>query len=244
MLVKFKTTKKQEASVEAEPSATVGELLMLAEGALDTAIRAGIFQGKHLDEEQTLRECGIGEGMLLILVPSKGPRRKPPSPPPAASVLEYREGTARLLALGIAESEAMASRAMEMGGGDLDSAAELIMTGAVSSEPAPGPGVGGGAAQQAAAGPGGGGGDAAAGAAGTTPAAILLGQLHSLVGPETLAQMRAQVQADPQLLRPLLEQLGQAQPQLLSLMAQQPAAFTQLLAGAPPNKSPALPHHL
>ena len=244
MLVKFKTTKKQEASVEAEPSATVGELLMLAEGALDTAIRAGIFQGKHLDEEQTLRECGIGEGMLLILVPSKGPRRKPPSPPPAASMLEYPEGTARLLALGIAESEAMASRAMEMAGGDLDSAAELIMTGAVSSEPAPGPGVGGGAAQQAAAGPGGGGGDAAAGAAGTTPAAILLGQLHSLVGPETLAQMRAQVQADPQLLRPLLEQLGQAQPQLLSLMAQQPAAFTQLLAGAPPNQSPALPHHL
>ena len=242
MLVKFKTTKKQEASVEAEPSATVGELLMLAEGALDTAIRAGIFQGKHLDEEQTLRECGIGEGMLLILVPSKGPRRKPPSPPPAASVPEYPEGTARLLALGIAESEAMASRAMEMAGGDLDSAAELIMTGAVSSEPAPGPGVGCGAAQQAAA--GGGGGDAAAGAAGTTPAAILLGQLHSLVGPETLAQMRAQVQADPQLLRPLLEQLGQAQPQLLSLIAQQPAAFTQLLAGAPPNQSPALPHHL
>ena len=59
--------------------------------------------------------------------------------PPGMTETGGGEGTARLLALGIAESEAMASRAMEMAGGDLDSAAELIMTGAVSSEPAPGP---------------------------------------------------------------------------------------------------------
>ncbi|KAJ3028260.1 UNVERIFIED_CONTAM: hypothetical protein HDU68_002067 [Siphonaria sp. JEL0065] len=79
----------------------------------------------------------------------------------------------------------------------------------------------------------------AAGAAGTTGAAGALGgadleRMNALRNSPEFAQFRQLIQAQPQLLQPMLQQLGASQPELLRAIQQNPDAFLQLLAeGAP-----------
>lgn len=111
---------------------------------------------------------------------------------------------AQLIALGIADSETTAAQAMEMAGGDIDRAASLLASGALA-----GTGATSASAAQA--------------AAASTEA------LAELASQPALRQMRAHVASDPQLLRPLLRQLGQSHPDLLDQIAENPAAFVRQL---------------
>ena len=87
--VRLKSTSGDEARCDdARPSQTVGDLLLAVEGLLDKPVRACVFNGRQLDEAQTLRDCGVGEGALLVVIPAKaGPRRKPPALYPQAKRL-------------------------------------------------------------------------------------------------------------------------------------------------------------
>ena len=84
--VRLKSTSGDEARCDdARPSQTVGDLLLAVEGLLDKPVKTCVFHGRPLDEAQTLRDCGVGEGALLIVIPAKaGPRRKPPALYPQA----------------------------------------------------------------------------------------------------------------------------------------------------------------
>ena len=95
---------------------------------------------------------------------------------------------------------------MEMAGGDIDRAAELLASGALADA-------------------------GAASAPAARAAAVPDGALAELAAQPALRQMRAHVASDPQLLRPLLQQLGQSHPDLLDQIAENPAAFVRQLTG-------------
>ncbi|KAJ3265604.1 hypothetical protein HDU77_004612 [Chytriomyces hyalinus] len=71
---------------------------------------------------------------------------------------------------------------------------------------------------------------AGAGAAGA-PAAADLEQIAALRNSPEFQQFRQLIAAQPQLLQPMLQQLGQSQPELLRIIQQNPDAFLQILTG-------------
>jgi len=93
---------------------------------------------------------------------------------------------------------------MEMAAGNIDQAAELLASGALA-------------------------GASGAAAAAAPVAAASSEPLGELATNPALRQMRVHVASDPQLLRPLLQQLGQANPDLLAQIAENPGAFVRQL---------------
>ena len=216
--------------VDIDPAATVGDAKKAAHVAFGRGVNKIIHRGKVMDDDNvTLGSAGAREGATLIVMLEKVkkqakplvmktapaapvPRTAPSAPSDADS---QRDATARLLALGISSSEDEARRALEMAGGDINRAAGLITEGLVSAA---------GLASPAAA--------AAHGGRETSEAESAA--MTSLRQITELPQLQAMVGSDPQLLRPLLHQLGHARPEALAEIAANPGAFVRLLSGVVP----------
>ena len=236
LTVKTADKKPTELQVEASPTQTVEELGLQVSEALGRKVKKVVCVGKIADWHARLVDVGLADGGVVIVMAAKAPKTHAPPPasspapaPPAASAqpaaaaagAPARQGPAptaggssaaviaQLVALGIADSEQTAAQAVEMAGGDIDRAAELLVSGALA-------GVRDESASRVRA------------------AAVPTGVLAELAAHPALQQMRAQVASDPQLLRPLLQQLGQSHPDLLDQIAENPAAFVRQLTAPVP----------
>ena len=225
MQLTLRTTDKPpvDATIGAEPTQTVDGLSAEIAATLGVAVKALVFSGKLLKDGSTsLASLGVADGGLLVVMvgvvkakkkakaatPAPAPPVAAAAAPPATAVAPATPAAAtnaaalaQLVALGIADSERTAARAMEMAGGEIERAAELLASGMLAGAGAPA-------------------------AAAPTAAPDVLAELAAL---PALAQMRAQVAADPQLLRPLLQQLGQTHPDVLAQIAENPGAFVREL---------------
>lgn len=234
MKLTVKTADKNptELQVDASPTQTVEELGAQISEALGRKIKKVVCVGKIADWGACLADVGLADGGIVIVMAEKVSKKAAASPaasipapaPPApssasvaasaasASSHDQREpaaaaggsdaaAIAQLTALGIADSERTAAQAVEMAAGDIDRAAELLVSGALAETAA----------------------------AATTAAAAPDEELAELAAHPVLRQMRAHVASDPQLLRPLLQQLGQTNPDLLEQIAESPAAFVRQL---------------
>jgi UV excision repair protein RAD23 len=81
----------------------------------------------------------------------------------------------------------------------------------------------------------------AGGAAATAPGAGGLGNLDFLRNNPQFQQLRQVVQQQPQMLEPILQQVGAGNPQLAQLIGQHPEQFLQLLSEDGDNDAPLPP---
>ncbi len=234
LTVKTADKKPTELQVEVSPTQTVEELGLQVGEALGRKVKKVVCVGKIADGHARLADVGLADGGVVIVMAEKAPKKQatpaaspaPASAPapaassgrPAASAAAAtarREpapaaggasaaAIAQLVALGIADKERTAAQALEMAGGDIDRAAELLASGALV-------------------------GVEATSASAVRAASAPTGALAELAAQPALQQMRAHVASDPQLLRPLLQQLGQSHPDLLDQIAENPAAFVRQL---------------
>jgi UV excision repair protein RAD23 len=246
LTVKTSDKKPVEFTLDLAPTQTVNELVArITEQLQGRGVKKLIVRGKILWEASSkanadvpLAAVGLADGGAIIVMAEKAVKRKQvaaaaapaaapsaapaaaaapqpaaapvaarqaPAPAPAnAAAAASRDAIAQLIALGIADSERTAAQAMEMAAGNIDQAAELLASGALA-------------------------GASGAAAAAAPVAAASSEPLGELATHPALRQMRVHVASDPQLLRPLLQQLGQANPDLLAQIAENPGAFVRQL---------------
>ncbi|KAJ3290853.1 hypothetical protein HDU79_002923 [Rhizoclosmatium sp. JEL0117] len=168
----------------------------------------------------------------------------------------YQAAVQNLIEMGFPAEQV--ARAMKAAYNNPDRAAEYLMTGipdnieALAPPPAAAPRAAGAAAPAAAAAaapaPAAAGGDgyvnlfeagAAAASRPTTaaadaPAPVDLERMNALRNSPEFQQFRNLIQAQPHLLQPMLQQIGQSQPELLRVIQQNPDAFLQLLGEGGP----------
>ena len=131
--------------IEVPPMATVLEAKEAAAAAHGRAVKKLIFMGKVLEDDSLLlQQAGVTpEQTLIVMLEKKKKKRTPaahraaiaPTPQtssgpavaePLGGMHERAGAVARLLALGVADSEETAVRALEMASGDIDRAAGVI----------------------------------------------------------------------------------------------------------------------
>ncbi|GMR36719.1 hypothetical protein PMAYCL1PPCAC_06914, partial [Pristionchus mayeri] len=236
--ITFKTLTQESFKLELQPSDKIADVKSkIAELRGDAAeLQKLLYNGKVLADESTVEECTLDPARFVVLMVTKKPASATAAAPtetaPAAPVVSAPAPAAPAVLTGApaltAEQESAVQAIISMGFGregaiaalqaanfNADAAVDFLMGGEEGGMPA-----GGGAGRGADLAPGVI--DAASGRRENPGVGLLRGLPQ-------FDEIRRLVRENPQLLPELLAQVGQANPQLMQIIQQDPAAFAAIL---------------